>query len=393
MGFTEIAQDKYRTEPSTHRLLIDGMDFSDKLISATVTYSTDVGGSGLVFDTMGSLEDYEDAPIDLWLGYGDMMLPYFVGNIISPKDNEVLNTSSGTAYGPFKNMNQVIGSRETFVGQTLQWLIMEMAYRSQMRGGDIEIRGGKNYNIDGLDVFPFDTTCIDVLNTVFEKFNFIGMDIPGGKRLFMRKPKPGVTSAAKGEYGPDNYRSFTIDPTNETSYFKVVVYREDELGNNAVYAEQDISNLRKFKPPRNRWFVISDFQGTQEEAEQECYDTAISLRAGEKKFTLNIAFNPDIHLWSGVRVSRIKFTDSGKLERRLYVCTVDDTITVNYTPGDSSMEITGSAYEISNMREIIEPYDDVNSLSSGLLRPSEIAVPAPLTMDDWWDIDDPTIQF
>ncbi len=365
--FTELSKMKDRGPELavSHELWIDGVNHSEDLISATVTYSTDAGGSGMDFDMWGSLDDYQDAPVELHLGYGPWKVPYFKGRIQAPKDNEIINTASATAFGPFRLMvEQVLGSNETFIGRTLEWVIMECANRAGYGTGQIVVVNGRTYRVKPGEAFPFDNKLSDVVTSLMSKAEFIGVDQPGGRRLFMPKPIPGSNTDFKTTYTSDDYMTASMDKSNETSYHKVVVYRNGDNGKPVVYAERKIDSQALYQPPRNRWFVVSDFIGNQREAGDEAYRLAMSLRNVERNFSMSTLFNPDLHLYDGFKLVKIKND-----KQKVYAASITSGITVNYAPGTPAiMELTGSAYEIKRERQEIKKAPKRYAVSPGLLR-------------------------
>jgi hypothetical protein len=175
----------------------------------------------------------------------------------------------------------------------------------------------------------------------------------------MPKPKPGSNSEYITTYTPTDYISFGLDPTQETSYSKVVVYRNGETGKPVVYAERDVGT----DAPANRWFVVSDFAGNNLEASAEAFRLALNLRAKEKGFSMSTQFNPDIHLYDGFKAVRVR----GE-EQRTYACAADKTIDVTVAPGVAhKMDITGSAYEIIKERTSFKLTDKRIIVSPGVM--------------------------
>lgn len=385
--FTKIAQraDRGPEESLSHELWISGRNYSESLISATVTYTTDVGGSGLEFSAMTDLEDFEDERMRLELGYGDKKVPYFTGKLTNAKDGEKSGIATAQGFGPFRLMAENdIGRSETFTNRTLENVVMDLSRRAGHGGGEIEIRGGRSYRVPPGEQFLFDTKCLDVMNTLLEKAEFVASDLPGGKRLVMPKPKPGANTGFDALYTPDNYTALTVDPTHAVTYHSVVVYRMGENNTPVVYAERDCVKTA----PKGRRYIVSDFPGTQTEAEQKAYELAILLRAGERTFSMTTFFNPDINLWDGFKAVRLK-KKQGKWWRYVYNCQVDSSISMSYAPGSNMMELQGSCYEIKSQRAPVSDDPLSPAVSPGVVRLTETST--DIRLSDTYNIVDSDI--
>lgn len=348
----------------THKLTVDGEDWTERLLSADVQYRADVGSSGLQMELTGSCEEYDDAPIRLSLGEEGNLSPYFKGRLQGPDDDDRLDKSTANAFGPFRNMiTQKLGTNETFVGQTLEYVILECARRANQSSGEIIIKNGTKYRVQPGEQFPFDNNIGDVLSSLLEKAEFVGVDQPEGRREFKPKPRSGSNKNYKATLGPTEYTELEISPKEESVYSMVVVYRNGDEGTPIVKAEREIITNSRIKPPKQRWFVVSDFEGNQDEAEEEAYKLADELRLGLNSFSITIPFNKRWRVHEGLKVIRIK-----RKQSRIYSCFIDDGITVNYAPGSAAtMQLSGSAYEIRHKREsIIEAPKRV--VSSGIYK-------------------------
>lgn len=369
---TQLAQKKDRSseESSRHKLTVAGKDMTHRLIDASITYTSDIGGSGSELTVLGSLTQYRDAPIALHVGYGEHMVPYFVGRLQTPKSDELLQTSTAAAYGPFKLMSdQVLGSDEDFQGKTLEWVIMELAWRAGHSAGEIEVRGGRRYRVPAGEPFSFDQTMNDVLGTLLDKANFVAYDHPGGKRIFRPRPTPGTIRPPRARYNPDHYISMSVDPTNEFSYSKVVVYRRSETGTGySVYAERDINPPGRYNPPKRRWYVVSDFPGTGPEAATEAYNLAMSMREGEYTFTMSALANPELRLYDTFRATKARRLDNGDIQMQTFLCSIDNSIEIGISPGEMTMQVSGTCYELVHKRVEQREENITNVLSSGVIR-------------------------
>jgi hypothetical protein len=348
----------------THKLEVNGVDWTDRLISANVQFQADAGSSGMEFEVTGSLEDFDDAPIRLWLGEENDLVPYFKGRVQGPNDDDRLDRAKANAFGPFRNMStQKLGTSETFIGRTLEWVIFECARRAGHDNGEILVINGHKYRVQQGEQFPFDNDMGDVLNTLMEKAEFVGVDQPEGRRVFRPKPKPGSNKKFKTTLNPDEYWELDIAPKEDSDYSKVVVYRNGDNSIPQFKAERDVISQKFFQPPKLRMYVVSDFEGSPQEAEEEAYRLADELRAGTNSFSMNIDFDETYQLYDGFKIIRIK-----KEEQRTYACFLDEGITVNYSPGNPAwMSLSGSCFEMKHYRENIQEAEQRVMISSGIL--------------------------
>ncbi len=361
---TDVSKKQRRPEelPFRHQLFIAGRNYTKELQNATISFTSDIGGSGVEFTTKDlNLEEYEDYRMRIHLGYGedDLDEPYFIGRVANPKDSDTSNLSTAQGFGPFKvMMDQDIETGQSFQGQTLEKVIMDLAYHSEHDYGDIEVIGGRRYTIPHGEFFAFDQTAGDVISTLIEQAEFVAADQPGGKRVVMPRPRPGVnTGYSSGLYTPDNYLSFSLNPKHETSYYSVIVYRMGEAGEEkpVVFAEKFIQNKSGKSPPRWRRFKVSDFPGDNNEAADVAAELALDLSAKERSFTMTCFFNRNLLMYSGFRAVRVRKLPDGRRERRVYSCTIDSGITVTVAPGSMGiMEVSGSCYELTALYEIID---------------------------------------
>lgn len=347
----ELSKKGGRNLPLNHIMHIEGENWTHQLRSVNITYTTDVGGSGMQFSVFGDLEGYDDALITLWLGYGKWYTPYFQGRIQAPREEDERGISSAVAFGPFQTMGtQQLGTDETFIGKTLAWVVLEMARRASHAPGEVLVVNGDRYYIPAGEQFPFDNLMGDVLTTLCDKANFTAFDVPGGRRVVMPKPRPGSNANYKTSYSDGDYISFRLEPAYDMTYAKVIVYRNGQDGKPEVYSERAIEyHEGRRKPPPNRWYVVSDFVGDGAAAEQETYDLGVALTGGEKKFVMSCFFNPTLLLYDGFRAHK-----KTKNTMRSYSCSIDQSIELAYSPGEPGlMTLTGSAYELRGERKIM----------------------------------------
>ena len=336
----------------THRLWIGGDNFTQNLRSVDLTYTSDGGGSGAQFALRGNLQDYDNAPVTLSLGYGDQFVPYFTGRMQRPQYFPRLDYTAVNGFGPYKLMaDQMIEEDRTFEGYNLQEALNELGHMAAYGRGEFEVIGGGNFIIEGSDLYVWSNTLGEIAASLCEKAQFIGMDQPVGKRLFRKRPRPGVHSGFKESYAPNEYvvDTFQLSPSTEITYAKVIVQRVAKDGTQLGLYDQWVGKKQNFKPPMKRVYPVVDFLGTGAEAEQEARDTARYLRLGDYGFTFTIPMNPTLELYDTLQMKAA--------HRNLiytYKGVISGDITVNYqpasrdAPGVANMTLSGDALITQN---------------------------------------------
>lgn len=289
----------------THRLWIGGDNFTENLRTADVNYTSDGGGSGTQLQLRGNLQDYDNAPVVLSLGYGDDFVPYFTGRLQRPQYFPRLDYTSANAFGPYKLMaDQILEEEKTYNGYSLRDALDDLIRRAAYRRGEVEVRGGGDYTIEGDDLYTWNNTLGEIAASLCDKAQYIGMDQPVGKRLFRKRPRPGVTGVFKESYDPSEYRldAFTLSPSTEVSFAKVTVERVAKDGTQLGLYSQQVGKQQLFSPPKKRVYAITEFVGDADAAQQEARDTARWLRLGDYGFSFDIPMNPTLELYDTLQV-------------------------------------------------------------------------------------------
>lgn len=336
----------------THRLWIGGENFSENLRTADITYTSDGGGSGTQLQLRGDLQAYDNAPITLSLGYGDEFIPYFNGRMQRPQYFPRLDYTSANAFGPYRLMaDQILEEEKTYEGFSLRDALEDLIRKAAYRRGEVEVKGGGEFTIEGDELYVWNNTLGEIASSLCEKARYIGMDQPVGKRLFRKRPSPGVNGEHKESYEPSEYRidAFQLSPATETSYAKVTVERVAKDGTVLGYYSQKVGKRQDYSPPQKRVYPVTEFMGSAAAAQQEARETARWLRLGDYGFTLEIPMNPTLELWD---VLQVKAAHRGLLYTFKGVISGD--ITVQYqsatrdAPGIANMTVGGDAIIIRN---------------------------------------------
>jgi len=336
----------------THRLWIGGENFTENLRTADITYTSDGGGSGCQMVLRGNLQAYDNAPIVLSLGYGNDFVPYFTGRMMRPQYFPRLDYTSSNAFGPYRLMaDQSLEEEKTYSGFTLRDALEDLIRKAAYKRGEVEIKGGGEFTIEGDELYVWNNTLGEIASSLCEQAQYIGMDQPVGKRLFRKRPRPGVGGTFKESYDPSEYRvdSFTLTPSTEVSYAKVTVQRVAKDGTELGLYSQRIGKRQLFQPPPKSIYPVLGFMGDAASAQQEAAETARWLRLGDFGFTFELPMNPTLELYDTLQV---------KAHHRDLIYTykgvISGDITVNYqaatrdNPGVANMAVSGDAITIKD---------------------------------------------
>lgn len=355
----------------THAIYLAGETVSEALESVRVTHMADGGGSAGEFEMFGDFTDYANAPINLWLGYGDFQNLYFSGRLRRPTYSAKTGISKFTAFGPFKLMaEQQLNSDETFQGRTLGFVIYDLAARCRYNPGDIEIINGDKYVVPPGKRFPFHNSCGSVAKDILGEAEYVGADVLGGKRLFRPRPDPGIDADYKTLWEPEEFEAgaFSADYENETIYARVEVSRKDQDGTTIFRESRDVDPKGRFKPFNNIVYSVTDFPGTKVEAKYKAEELAQRLRVGSQPFNFDMPMNPELELFGGFMVQDLAW-DGFKREQTLttYACTIDGEIVLDYTPGQGSSKVSGTAFIRDEETEYIPRLDAADRRRSSVV--------------------------
>lgn len=360
------------------QLYVAGAPVTSSVDKVSGTYKREAGGSDMRFDAGLPLEDLEDAPVSLRVGYGDETVEYFSGRLQEPGDDPEAESGTAVVYGPFKLMaSQHLNEEVRYQGVFLDHALMDLCSRAGYGRGQVEVRAGKSYRIEEV-VFPEETTILEAADSLMKSAGFVGVDRPGYKRLFMPTPRPGATSRAGALYHGGNYPSgaFKIGRGSAVRYARVVVFRRREDGSYAVYARAPVENRGRYKPPRNRTYYVPEFLGSQEEAKQAAYDRARALASGLQPFELSgVALIPTLLLYDSIRVVAEEKRRSGKF-RVTYDCQLDDELGFEIGREAFDMDLKGYALESSAVK-LYDPIRIPSVLSPGVVVTSPLERPRP----------------
>lgn len=359
-------------------LFIGGVQYTSQVRSISGTFDSRSGGSGIQIETFESLEGLEDAPVELWVGYGGQTTKYFAGTLQEPGD---LAGGKAAAYGPFKLMaDQRMGEFVRYQGVNLNYVLLDLMDRAGYAYGLTEVIGGDGVSVEDVS-YEEEVSLLEAARDVTDAARYILYDRPGSRRRAMPEPRPGSITGSKALYTESHYplNALEITTSREQHWSKVIVMRRGTDGEEAVKAEADVAIRSRFTPPENRIMYVEDFPGTQGEAEQEAFDLAARMAFGEYSFNLsNIWLNPELEPWDGIQVERTErrpahLSPNGKSGKYLvgYRCLLSGSIDFNIGLNEHHMSVSGTAVRVSEVR-IPDPIRiNLRALSSGLVTATE----------------------
>lgn len=352
-----------------HKLLIGGEDFTALSREITVSFSPEGGGSELTFEPGASLRGLEDAPIGLYLGYGSLV-PYFAGKLkrIPQRGGDFFGRTA-KALGPFSEMSgQFFGETVRYSGISAARALQDVLRRASFPSGAIQIRGG-GQRIEDL-LFYEEVSLQEGAKAVMDTASMVGGDVPGpyGSRLLIPRPRPAATGKAKARFTERDYPQggFTVTERHDAPHSRVVVFRRNENGTNAVREFALVPGFEggKYRPPKNRIYYVPEFAGDAAEARQTAYDTARSLASGEVDFALEgVPIDETLTRYDSIQCERLDERKDGTY-REVYACQMDGPLKVS-VPG-FSMDISGSALMLSETK-VAAPRIYLPGVSAGVI--------------------------
>jgi hypothetical protein len=398
------------------RLTVGGEDLSNRLVQAEVTYSAS-GESGMTF-TVGKnlyLHSRERQFVNLEIGYGNTLVPFFLGRLSTPKDHRSGLYSEATAYGPSGDLgSRYFRGRVSYAN--FDAMVAALDIWNRCMGGDNSsaqfIWDAPSTVLEGeLEQFGLEHSFLEALQACLEPLGLIGCDQPNGNFLVTEPMKTGalVGGGLHGTWGMGSVPfepGFVFGESGRNIYNNVVVFRRSEeyaggseagagqpgmlpfedgwvpaewYGSSAqnesnvveapeseyaVYAERPVGDSQF----RRRPYLIPDYPGRQEAAQQLAEKIAATLNLGVGRFEVEIA-PCDYALYDlfGVEQEQqeVPFGDvSGPLWNVLYACQIEE-IGLTIAPSTYRMTLSGAACERS--RTLIRPGGIATGSSSGVI--------------------------
>ncbi len=399
------------------RLVIGGQDMTRRLIDCEVTFNATDGSSGMTFRVATQLhkQGYERARTSLWIGYGNKLVPFFRGKLERPVDGPSGLYTEATAYGLATQLGaRHFGHRVSYAGFTVRdffWDVVEKFGADEDRffmDGEHDQVIESEESEGGTGEFGLEHTYLEAMQAIFPQMEFVGFDQTGGM-FVVKKPdrQDAVTRASLSGVLDDSHYppgGFEFGESYKNMYSKVVVFRRSEeyagggksqgagegmvqaedgtyvpesfygsdadnpdavAGNRdkppedeyAVYAEADVTNVGPFNVHGGRAYVIADFPGQQDHAQNTADWWAAAFSAGVGRYTLRDISPIDFSLYDYFGLERreerrtpegdaafgqMHWTSRGDIYDVLYACQVEQ-MTLRIAQQTFRMDLEGPA--------------------------------------------------
>jgi hypothetical protein len=390
------------------RLKVGSDDLTSCLTSFEVTFTKE-GESGMRFVVAKNLRrlQYERARVQLWIGYGTKLIPYFRGRLADPVDSGRI-LSEASAYGLATQMGQrYFGQRVDYGGEDLRDSVQDMIDRFGADPDRFSFWGTHTTTLaNDIGEFGLEVSLLEGLQTILEPMQFIGFDQIGGMYVIKRSHLAtlggeGDPSSGAGHWEPDEYPkdAFTFDQSMANFYSDVKIFRRNETfaggggpgvegagparspetgedaNEYAVYVDKEtagdggIPYSGEFNVHQGRDYIVADYPGTQEHAERERELLINAFSRGVGSFSWEVApcdfsigdrltVYRHEELLPEDRFERLDFVSTGQIDRVGYSCIVEET-TMSMEkgapgePGTWAMSVSGKAFE--NERTTLRP--------------------------------------
>lgn len=245
------------------------------------------------------------ADVRAYGGYGGSLVEWFTGKLDKPAYDPDTRMTTAGAYGVSGMLaRRYFDQPARYQGATFQSFFADLNSRLMDPRTRIEVKNGARIAMED-SVFSGENALLEAVTSVIEPAEYRICDRPGWTMLVVPRPRPGAGVRAKATFGADQFAPGDpkIVPSDGGPYFKVVAFRRDEQGQEIVRDEKKITNRGPYKPSPNEIYWLSDFQGTQQEAQQSVEDTARALEIDSFKGTVtDVAPNPELHLYDQVHL-------------------------------------------------------------------------------------------
>ena len=429
------------------RLVIGGQDMTRRMIDCEVTFNATDGSSGLTGRVATQLhkQGYERARTSLWIGYGNKLVPFFRGKLERPVDSPSGLYTEFTAYGLATQLGaRHFGGRVSYAGFTVREFFWDVIGRF---GADLDrfhFDGEHDQVIEtedsenGLAEFGLEHTYLEAIQAVLPQMEFVGYDQTGGMFVVRKPPRADAVTRANldGILNDGHYPQggFEFGESYRNMYSKVVVFRrteeyaggsssegsgagmvqaedgswvpEDFYGSDAetkatvagnrtkppeteyaVYAEAEVTNSGNFDVHQGRAYVIADFPGQQEHAQNVADWWAAAFSHGVGRYTLEGISPIDFALYDYFGLERreerrtpeghasfgqLNWTSRGDIYDVLYACQVE-TMTLRIAQQTFRMDLEGPA--VIKEETLVQAATDLTEIELSI--PQDPTPPSP----------------
>lgn len=308
------------------------------------------------------------APVHLYIGYGnpgtgESLKEWFTGTLEEPRYTAHSGITKARAHGP----SGVLASRYfdapvRYQGATLRQFFSDLTRRLYDRRARVDVVGGDDFELEDT-VFGGEVALGEAATSALEGAEYVMADKVGYLLRVAPRPRPSVGASAVAIFDAGDYPVGQPEMEPEESsgpYAKVVVFRNDEDGQEVVRAEAEVAYRGLYPPAPNQIYWVPEFEGDQVLAGRVAHETARALEDDPIPGNLGgIAANPDL-------VQHAPFfmhLDEDEPDGRLYRCGYAATIyEVELDCVAATMDLTYEALRVSS--EEITPLPELPGRSA-----------------------------
>jgi hypothetical protein len=341
-------------------------------------------------------------------------VPFFRGKLERPVDSPSGLYTEATAYGLATQLGaRHFGGRVTYAGFTVRDMFWDVIGRFGADTDRFHFDGEHDQVIEseesenGTAEFGLEHTFLEAIQTVLPQMEFVGYDQVGGMFVVRKPPRADAVARVNlsGILNDGHYPQggFTFGESYKNMYSKVIVFRRTEeyagggasegegegmtqeesywvpeeffgseaetkatvAGNRdkpfsaeyAVYAEADVDNVGPFDVHQGRAYVIPDFPGQQDHAQNVADWWANAFSEGVGRYTLEGISPIDFALYDFFGLERreerrtpeghasfgqLNWTSRGDIYDVLYACQVE-SMTLRIAQQTFRMDLEGPA--------------------------------------------------
>lgn len=309
----------------TYEVRVAGLTFRD-VNEAKATYDKD-GRGVLSLDVNGDLRPFRRQKVALKCGYGSPAIEWFSGYLGKPHYDRLTGRSSAEAYGVSGKLARASFDKPMrYQGYTFAGFFADLRARLLDPAARLEVQNGQRIALENA-VFQGEVFLLEAAESVISPAEYVLRDRPGYKLVVMPRPRPGAIGSAKAVYAKAQLPP--LEPKMQESldgpWYKVVVYRRDQGGDEIVRAEAKIANRGPVQPTPNEIYYVHDYQGTQAEA-QAVVAPSTAAALSQQPYTgslTGIAANPELMMDDQVGFL-LEEEDGGVLYERTYAAMVGE---------------------------------------------------------------------
>lgn len=328
---------------------VETQDFEQSTLRASVDAE---GAASMEIVLPANLSGQRGSTVRLYVGYGGKLEEWFTGVLGKVAYDSRSGFSTTSAHGPSWMLGRRYFDKPVrYQGHSLRRFFSDLAARLYSPLVRLEVSGGGEFELEDT-VFGGEVSLGEAAQPVLESAEYVMSDRVGGVLAVEPRPRPSTSLPTKAVYDIGDYPEGQPEPelSEEGPYSKVVVFRNDEDGNEVVRAEARIAYRGLVPPAPNEIYWVPDFEGDQVLAQQVARSTAAALQNEPTPGTLRgISANPALHRHDGILM--YLYEEEVVFHRRGYASLITE---IELDALAATMDLSYSALRISS-EEVAEP--------------------------------------